>query len=480
MRQDDESGAIHVEELGGGTWEWSAAHPRELRPERVVLSHHTSRPDGNFQWSPRVIEVATAVRGPGAPPLSLAAVAALLVVLLVAWTWRSSRKLFLWEMRPCPLRSLAQALASPSRMGNFLLIGLPLSGKDREAMARLGNMPRINLREETFTAGWLEWKQEALLAQIAPPQARAATAGAGGSVSTGSAAPPGPRWVHISNLEAKIVEARDRQVVLDLLDWLLCERGATQNIRLVVTSAVDPTTHFDSILREERTAGYQNALPEPELQRWSRVLSKFEKVAMPPVPASKPPGREPWIATLWSECHTHKPLIRIRRMLFEERPTPEVLMARIEELAGSFYRLIWAASTRPEKLVMVQLAQTGLVNPHQRETLQDLSRKHLVFVDPTPRLLNESFRHFLERVEPPATIRAWEREGGENLWPLWRNLILLGAVAVLIALAVTQEQALQSVAAVVGVVLTAVTGLAKILDSLIRRGKTDAAVVESV
>lgn len=479
MRQDDESGAIHVEELGGGTWEWSAALPRGSQPERVVLSHHTSRPDDGFRWNPRVVEIATAVSGPGAPPLSLAATAALLVFLLAAWTWRSSRKLFLWEMRPCPLRSLAQALASPSRLGNFLLLGLPLSGKDREAMARLGNMPRVNLREETFTPGWLEWKQEALLAEIAPPQARAAAATAGGAVSTSSAPPP-PRWVHISNLEAKIVEAKDRQVVLDLLDWLLCERGSTQNLRIVVTSAVDPTTHFDSILREEKTAGYQNALPEPELQRWSRVLSKFEKVAMPPVPASKPPGREPWVATLWSECHTHKPLIRIRRMLFEERTGPEVLMARIEELAGSFYRLVWAASTRAEKLVMVQLAQTGMVNPHQRETLQDLSRKHLVFVDPTPRLLNESFRHFLERVEPPETIRAWEREGGENLWPLWRNLILLGAVAVLIALAVTQEQALQSVAAAVGVVLTAVTGLGKILDSLIRKGRTDAAAADSV
>ena len=88
--------------------------------------------------------------------------------------------------------------------------------------------------------------------------------------------------------------------------------------------------------------------------------------------------------------------LRQRVRAKEPVPTHEQLVQELSEKAFPLYKLFWSACTRSEKLLLVQLAQTGLVNPICNDTLHETIRKRLVELKPYPRVMNESFAHFLE------------------------------------------------------------------------------------
>ena len=68
--------------------------------------------------------------------------------------------------------------------------------------------------------------------------------------------------------------------------------------------------------------------------------------------------------------------LRSRRKLEAGRlPTHEQLVDELYEKTFALYELLWSACTRPEKLLLVQLAQTGLVNPTCKETFQELAAR---------------------------------------------------------------------------------------------------------
>ncbi|MBM3812574.1 MAG: hypothetical protein FJW20_13185 [Acidimicrobiia bacterium] len=394
------------------------------------------------------------------------------------WIHKTTQIIFLMKLESAPLPEAGRVIQEAAAGGAVLVIGLPLSGKDsivEEAWRRrMGIMdteaapPRLTLAEERVHEGWvgekMAWVNEELSGRT-----RAAAAG-GGVVSMGRRGREA--WLHISNLECMLGGAGERKAMLELLEQLTAKRRRGEEIGLLVTSSLDPGVHFRMVLEEEMKAVYRDSMPEGELQRWSRVLHGFRKARVVEPELRKEEEAPEWRQQLWEECRLHRPMHAIYRRLSAEmsewHPPPgiDVVMARTAEEAQLFYQLIWASLTRPYKLVLIQLAQSGYVNPQGQEALEDLRRKGLVMMDPQPRIMNETFTAFLERAESEKAVRAWEQEGGKSVWPVLRNMLAVVAVLGLFVVAATQRQAFQNLGGLITAVVGVVGGGFKLVEMI--------------
>jgi hypothetical protein len=135
-----------------------------------------------------------------------------------------------------------------------------------------------------------------------------------------------------------------------------------------------------------------------------------------------------------------------------EPPTVRQLVNRIGLAAQPYYERVWDGCEVEEKRVLWQLARHGVVNPKAFDTVLDLLNKGLVVRtsdDPTLRLMNRSFAHFVRRTVRRSEVWRWEEEEGLSAWEIWKwvlpiPLLLLGAF-----LFMTQQDALSNVVGLV-------------------------------
>ena len=394
-----------------------------------------------------------------------------------AWNCKAFGRLFLLGFRCCRLPRLTHNPRwSPAPFPKHLLVlGLPLAKKDEAVRKWLGyDPPRVSLYTAHFSENWVEKTIALLTGQLTALSAPVARAAAVGETVQSPRAVALKNWVHISNLEAKLGEPDDRQVTADLIEKLVTIDVDGERLRLIVTSVVDPVAHFDSVLSDERKKIYEHPLPEPELQRLAHLLHNFRKVQAPGPDKQRPS----WVTNeaaeiVFEECRHQQPLLDVGREVAgsAEPDTPrEVLLAVIAERALALYKLYWSSCTRSEKLLLIQLAQTGFVNPLCFETLEELIRKGLILQGRRPRIMNETFRQFLETVEGPDTVHQWESEAGESSWPIIRNILLVLMIVGLAVVGLAQHQAMQTATAALTGVLTVLAGLSRLLGFVTGRG----------
>jgi hypothetical protein len=264
-------------------------------------------------------------------------------------------------------------------------------------------------------------------------------------------------WIHLANLETQLVDAESRTELFRLLEELFkFKAGEHKRVAaLIATSTVDPIAHFSDVFPEERQQIYAMSIPEVELNRSSLLLSRFRRCYVPLV------GRNPWPkwfcydpckwrTTLRRETSSHLLLDNVGRDLaaaWKDRKavSSDDLRAGVLSRAEGCYQLLWTSCTRSEKLVLIQLAQEGLVNPKNRETLDELIAKGLVIPSGVPTLFNITFRDFLQGIERSSVVQEWERTEGTGLWAvsgkLAASMLLVGGLFYL----VTQGLAVQSV-----------------------------------
>src|SRR5262249_3522961 len=101
----------------------------------------------------------------------------------------------------------------------------------------------------------------------------------------------------------------------------------------------------------------------------------------------------------------------------------EELRRAIRVRAESCYQLLWTSCSRTEKLVLIQLAQEGLINPKSCDTLDELAAKGMIWPGPAPQLFNLTFRDFLKRIERADVVEEWERMDGNGLWVVSGRLV---------------------------------------------------------
>jgi hypothetical protein len=116
--------------------------------------------------------------------------------------------------------------------------------------------------------------------------------------------------------------------------------------------------------------------------------------------------------------------------------TPERLLEEIAARGESVYRALWSACTCAEKLVLVQLADEGIVNPGTRPVIHRLMGRDLVAQDPHPRVMTQGFSAFVRAALPRQTVGKWEQV--DQAIP-WQTIISTTVVAALAFLFVAQR-----------------------------------------
>jgi hypothetical protein len=467
--QAAEAGALAHSLTGSGSCQWHVTPD----PARLILSCTSGL--GPVQMASTLPEVG-AIRDP-LWWLSLLA----FLGCAYAWNCRALCRLFLLDFHYRPLPLLADLPAPAAVESDLLVLGIPLARKDEAVRQWLKyTPPRVNLYADQLSKRWIEKTVARVRQELEAPMEKSSQVAVGSA--TAQIAPPPVRqlWIHISNLETRLREPQDRQWITALVEKLIALEIHGVRPRLVITSTIDPIFHFDSVLTEGGKTVFEHPLTEVELQRLSRLLHNFRKVQVPPPGAVLPDWAahdDPGTAAIYEECRHHQALLAVGKEIAGSSALPsatEALLAAVAERAQSLYKLFWACCTRSEKLLLIQLAQTGLVNPLSFDTLQALIRKGLILPGVRPRIMNETFSRFLATVETRAAVRAWESEGGESAWLIIRNVVLVLITAGLIVVAMTQREAMQTVTAVLTGVGTVMAGLFRLAGYFGARRSTPA------
>lgn len=225
----------------------------------------------------------------------------------------------------------------------------------------------------------------------------------------------GKRLVFVDRFEHRLRDAGFNRAKRLMLEDLV----ADPERRVVVLSAVDP--HLCLV------AGIKGAVGEGEREAWGRLLAEFETFDLDGAgdPAellaalatmredleAHPPGaawieQEAWryhvrscLAAVRTECGVTAPLQAIGRELLPALDLREMdrgqILDEIRERADLYYRSLWASLADGEKLLLVHLAEEGLVNPKNRRPLQRLLARGIARRDPALRVMNETFRSFV-------------------------------------------------------------------------------------
>ncbi len=168
------------------------------------------------------------------------------------------------------------------------------------------------------------------------------------------------------------------------------------------------------------------------------------------------------------ECGAAPELRAIGKTMLEELPDGHVpkesdLIDEVRERAHAYYTGLWDDCSTIERLVLLQLAQEDLVNPHCGAVLRGLRRRGLVRATPDIRLMNESFRRFILRGPPPPEVLALE-QSRDSTWSVMQRMLWPSLIILLVFVAFTQRQLMQGYEAVIPFLGGGLTALGKLID----------------
>jgi hypothetical protein len=167
------------------------------------------------------------------------------------------------------------------------------------------------------------------------------------------------------------------------------------------------------------------------------------------------------------ECSRTEFLRDIGMHIFDKlkEKQPETLgwvVNTVLDCADAYYHVLWSFLTATERLVLYQLALDGWANPKNTAALQQLERKLLIYKAPMYRVMNESFRRFVESPEHAEEIAHWERNEQQSTWRALRLFLTVIAIGAGMWLLYAQAELFQvgvGYVVAIGTLLTAVTGL---------------------
>jgi hypothetical protein len=263
--------------------------------------------------------------------------------------------------------------------------------------------------------------------------------------------------LQVHGIEARLRDADARQALLELLRQPVA--GC-----LVLVSEIDPLHFLTQKVREvcddlnRLAAADDKGRAEcekdcrrfrEELAGWALALRETRKIrensprlALPSAVDSR---SAPLHAQLQDECGQLEPLIEIGRELCRRPGFESLRWEQIEDFlldaAEPYYRCIWELCSREERLVLIQLAQDGLINPKRHDIVRRLARRGLIILDPHYRLMNRTFARFVAEAEPRSRVAEWERTSSHVSWSRL-GTPLYSLAAVVIAILLFTEQAL--------------------------------------
>ena len=147
------------------------------------------------------------------------------------------------------------------------------------------------------------------------------------------------------------------------------------------------------------------------------------------------------------------------------------VLDEIGERAEEYYTALWNPCSSGEKLVLMQIAQTGLVNGKARKDVRRLLARGLLRRDPQLRVMNETFRRFVcVQASTSSLARQLEEDLGKDAWSRFRVPFFAAVMVVLLFFFGTQRELFDSTFAVVGGLTATIPALLKMLSSFGERG----------
>jgi len=262
----------------------------------------------------------------------------------------------------------------------------------------------------------------------------------------------------LKNLNHAMVEMDDWDEVNQLLHKL--ERAKRT---IIIMTQSEPVAVFREIISESR----EERLQKLALRRlWSSYLSGFVfrfglvneskrdfKVELGEYKRmwnrmGKRYGEKlsQWI---YHECKWTAPLQNIGLHFASEVTNPvyyskRQVIAKVALMARNYYQAIWDSFDANDKLVLVQLAEEGLVNPKAIDRVNDLIHRGLVTRTPALGLMNESFARFINRAVKREQVIAWEKEGVTSAWTIFKWILPIPLVLLAGFLFITQRNVFSS------------------------------------
>jgi hypothetical protein len=299
--------------------------------------------------------------------------------------------------------------------GNLLLLGPPLSGKS-QALRAHNSIFLVDLA----AIGSKEWWSPEFIGDTIPM----------GKVAA------------LDHFEFRIDDISLNEKKLQLLERLIYKH----NRSVVIVSCVDPLSYLTDEAGAHRSS--HDAYPEQVLGRWARVLRLFTRAEFRTDTGSD-----------FSQSEN--------RVLTHEQHTGE-----FSDKSQAYYRAVWATCTTGEKLSLVQLAQEGLVNPHNQSTIRELLRKGLIYRHTTFRIVNEGFKSFVVGSFGSEDVRMWEAEGSSVAWSLLNTTVRIGGVGLVGFLVVTQPRFLQTATGFLTALGAGLPTVINLLGTLKRNSRT--------
>lgn len=281
--------------------------------------------------------------------------------------------------------------------------------------------------------------------------------------------------VVIDRFEHRLKDAAFNEAKRRLLEDLLQDAGR----RVIVLSTRDP--YLCLVTGALGSIGAPPGEAKEQRQKWEALLSRFEILDL------DEPGDPKAIETVLNEFETEQknrvpPLwldqiawrlhvrtcVRILREECGERSAlqgicrdmlhdftdlgldnfdPEQILEEIRDRADSYYRAIWSSLSLPDRLVLVQLAEEGLVNAKSRRSLQRLMTRRLILNRPTPapRLMNRTFRRFVMSGTCRSEVLQKERRSGKtSVWGRLRKPMIAALGGAAVFFFVTQREVFDS------------------------------------
>jgi len=263
---------------------------------------------------------------------------------------------------------------------------------------------------------------------------------------------------------------------LELLEAL--NTHASPSFRICIESMIEPLYFLSARYQEEFENRHRLGI---DVDRWAFALEKFSRFREP-TPIDEPSDRRasdsPGLDALREEISGCEFLKERKQDELLEPDAARLTRAQVVDIvldmARSHYRNLWTMCSTEEKVLLFRIAREGYANRNAERILAPLILRGLARVDPSCRLMNDSFRKFVLTAEPPEVIARWQRRGGVSAWGRMRAPILLAVITLAVFFFSTQQTAFHNSLALVAGLAASSPALLSLLGGLLKFGRGDA------
>ncbi|HEV8582516.1 MAG TPA: hypothetical protein VGX68_25910 [Thermoanaerobaculia bacterium] len=154
----------------------------------------------------------------------------------------------------------------------------------------------------------------------------------------------------------------------------------------------------------------------------------------------------------------------------------DLFLDDLKERAEPYYRALWTMCTEEEKVVLVHLAEGGLINAKNAGALKMLMRRGLIKRDPTFRLMNESFRRFVATDVRLGEVRTLEQEADTSAWGRMKGPLTVTLVGVAAFFFITQREVFDISIAFLSAIAASLPALFRVFGGAVPPAQSKSAV----